>query len=397
MKLVERPRRLSEVLNMDDLERLAHRRLPKMIHDAIAGGAGDERTMRANRQAFEKVWLRPRPLADLSHFSQATEICGQRLSTPVLLAPTGMARMADSGAESAVARAAGARGTAFAVSSASSEPIDRVAQQATGPLWYQIYLPPDRAEARRMLDRAAAAGYEVVCITVDTGVMPRRERDVRNRLSVPVSLSPKVIAGGLTRPRWTANFLLGNVGRAGDRSAAAGLFAAKRAYDGFAATIQTMSMPTWDDIEWVREHWAGKLVIKGVMRGDECGRLIELGVDGIGVSNHGGRNQDGVRPALEILPEVVAAVDRRAEVYIDGGVRRGSDVLKALALGADACLIGRPYLWGLAAAGEEGVAFVIDFFKAEIERAMRLCGCATVTDIDSTLVTAAPEISVPRQ
>jgi isopentenyl diphosphate isomerase/L-lactate dehydrogenase-like FMN-dependent dehydrogenase len=374
-----------DVLNTDEMRTRA-RRLPKAIFDVIDGGASDEITLRANRSAFDSIWLRPRALADVSNRTMSTAVLGETITMPLMLAPCGFARMANSEAELAVARAAGRAGTVFAVSGSASYSLEQIASAGSGPLWYQPPLSSDGKVSEAVLGRAEAAGYGVLCILIDTAVNPKRERDYRNHLSIPLEISPRLLLTGITNPLWTKDFILGRVGH---RGIAPGIGGARTAYWNLARTVRNMRPITFKDIAWLREHWKGKLVLKGVTRGDECSRMVDAGVDGIIVSNHGGRNLDCIRPTIEILPEVVRAVHGRAEVFLDGGVRRGTDVIKALALGARACLVGRPYLFGLAAGGEAGVARILEIFRNEIDHTMALTGCATVSDITSDLVTAS--------
>jgi len=379
-------RNVNDVLNIEEMRKRAQW-LPRAVFDAIDGGASDEITLRANHTAYERLWLRPRALADVSKRNLSTTALGQPISMPLMLAPCGFGRMANSQAELAVARAAGRAGTLFALSGSASYSPEDVAKVATGPRWYQLYLPADRAETLSILERIERVGYEVLCVTIDTPVTPKRERDYRNKLVMPLQFSPSLLMTGMSNPVWAKDFLLGNVG---DRGAAGHLFGGVRtAYWNFAKTLRDVRPVTFADVRWLRDHWKGKLVIKGVMRGDECGEMVDAGVDGIVVSNHGGRNLDCVRATIDILPEVVAAVSGRAEVFVDGGIRRGTDVIKAIALGAQACLIGRPYLFGLAAGGEAGVTRVIEIFRNEIEHTMAMAGCATVKDIDASLVTSS--------
>jgi isopentenyl diphosphate isomerase/L-lactate dehydrogenase-like FMN-dependent dehydrogenase len=377
-------RSVGDVLNIEEMRTRAQW-LPRAVFDAIDGGASDEITLRANRTAFEKLWLRPRALADVSKRDLSTTALGTKISMPLMLAPCGFGRMANSQAELAVARAAGQAGTVFAISGSASYSPEDIAKVATGPLWYQMYLPGDRESTQALLDRVERAGYGVLCVTIDTPVTPKRERDYRNKLVMPLQFSPSLLMTGMSNPAWAKDFLMGRVG---DRGAAGHIFGGVRtAYWNFAKTVRNVRPVTFADVRWLREHWKGKLVIKGVMRGDECPEMVEVGVDGIVVSNHGGRNLDCVRATIDILPEVLSAVGGRVEVFVDGGIRRGTDVVKAIALGAQACLIGRPYLFGLAAGGEAGVARVIEIFRNEIEHTMAMAGCATVGDIDSSLVT----------
>jgi isopentenyl diphosphate isomerase/L-lactate dehydrogenase-like FMN-dependent dehydrogenase len=376
---------VDKILNIEEMRAQA-RWLPRAVFDAIDGAAGDEITLRANRTAFDDIWLRPRALADVSTRDLSTTVLGQPISMPLMLAPCGFARMANSQAELAVARAAGRAGTLFAVSGSASYLVEEIVQTATGPLWYQLYLPPNEGAAAELIDRVEAAGYDVLCITIDTAVTPKRERDYRNKLSVPLKMSPRLALAGLSNPVWAKDFVLGKVGTRGSAPGVMG--GARTAYWSFAKTVQNMRPVTMTDLRHLRARWKGKLVVKGVMRGDECKAMVDAGVDGIVVSNHGGRNLDCVRPSIRILPEVVEAVDGHAEVYVDSGIRRGTDVIKALALGARACLVGRPYMFGLAVGGEAGVARVLEIFRNEIEHSMALMGCASVSDIDESMVAA---------
>ena len=287
--------------------------------------------------------------------------------------------MCDSEAELASARAAGSAGTIFAVSGAASVPPGDVMRAASGPLWYQLYMGPDLDEVGQLLESVSASGYRVLCVTIDSAVSPARDRDYYNRLTIPLRLSPRLVMAGLSRPAWSKDFVLGKVGRG------AGFTAAMTAYWQFAKTITSLRSVTIADVRWLRDRWDGPLVVKGVMRHEEVPQMIEIGVDGIVVSNHGGRNLDTARGTLDILPEVVRAADGRAEIFVDGGVRRGVDVVKALALGAQACLIGRPYMYGLAAGGQSGVSRVLEILRLELEKAMGLAGCATVADIDRSI------------
>ncbi len=364
--------------------RLRARRLPKAIFDVIDGGASDEITLRANRSAFQSLWFRPRALADVSTRDLSTTVFGEPIAMPLMLAPCGFARMARSEAELAIARAAGRADTIFAVSGSASYPLEEIAAVATAPLWYQPPLSKDGRVSEALLERAATAGYRVLCVLIDTAVNPKRERDYRNHLSIPLEVSPRLLLTGLTNPMWTKDFLVGKVGH---RGVAPGLGRARMAYWNFARTVQNMRPITFKDVAWIRDHWKGKLVLKGVTRSDECGQMVDAGVDGIVVSNHGGRNLDCIRPTIEILPEVVEAVAGRMEVFLDGGIRRGSDVVKALALGARACFIGRPYMFGLAAGGEAGVDRILEIFRNEIDHTMALTGCRTIADITADIVT----------
>jgi isopentenyl diphosphate isomerase/L-lactate dehydrogenase-like FMN-dependent dehydrogenase len=357
----------------------ARRQLPRAVFDAIDGGSGDELTLRENRRAFERIWFRPRTGADVSARELSTVVLGQTISMPLMLAPCGMARITNSGGESAVARAAARAGTVFVLSGAASHAPERVAEAAGAPLWYQLYLTGEVNGARQLLDRVWRAGYRVLCVTVDVPVVAARERDYRNRLELPPRLSPRLVAGAAVRPRWTSEFLL-------DRVRDRGLAEMRMEIWRFARTVQQLRPVTFDDLRRLRDLWAGEFVVKGVMRGDECPELVELGANGIVVSNHGGRQLDGAQATIDVLPDVVEAVDGRVEVFLDGGVWRGADVVKALALGARACLIGKAYMFGLAAFGEAGVERVLEIFRIEIDRTMALLGCATPADVGREMV-----------
>lgn len=370
--------RAQRVLNNSEMRERAGR-LPRSIFDAIDGGAGDETTLRENRRAYERIWFRPRALADIDHREISTVVFGERISMPLLLAPCGMARMANRDGELAVARAAGKAGTIFAVSGLASYSLEEIAVNATGPLWYQLYVLSDRAATKKTIERASNAGYRVLCVTVDATVAAARERDYRNRLEIPPRLSAGLVLGALRKPGWLGDFLLGRVGDGG-------LGPMRVSVWNFVSTVNQLRSVTVDELRWIREQWDGPLVVKGIMRGDECAELVDLGVDGVVVSNHGGRQLDGVRATIEILPEVVRAVGGRAEVFVDGGVWRGDDVVKAVALGARACLVGKAYMFGLAAFGEAGVDRVLEIFRVEIDRTMGLLGCTAMTDLDERMV-----------
>ncbi len=371
--------KVDEVLNVGEMRERARRRLPRAVFDAVEGGAGDETSVRGNRAAFERLWIRPKSLADVASRDLSTTVLGDVISLPVMLDPCGFSRMCSAEAELAIVRAAGAGGTLYAVTGASSYPLEEVKRAATGPTWYQWYPPDTHEDCVTELHRIKNAGYRVLCVTIDSAVNPIRDRDYYNRLVFPLKWTPTLIRHGLSRPVWSKEFLFGRVGQMWPGFVPAEIRA-------FARMIARVRAITLAEVAWMKDVFDGPIVLKGVMRGDEVRDMIDVGVDGIVVSNHGGRNLDGARPTIDILPEVVAAAGGRAEVYLDGGVRRGTDVLKALALGARAVLIGRPYMWGLAAYGEPGVRRVIEIMRTELENAMGLTGCPTLADIDSSVV-----------
>ncbi len=370
--------------NLTDYESAARRRLPKAVFDVIAGGAGDEVTLARNRAAFADLSLRPRALADVNARQLSSTVLGMPVSMPVMLDPCGYARMAHRDAELAVARAAAQAGTIYALSTISSVPLEIVAGATDAPKWFQLYPPADRDECSRLIERAQVAGFRALCVTIDGALAGLRERDKRNRLTVPLKLGPRLLLEGASRPRWAVDFLRGGAGR-GDQGFGA-MARPQLLRNAGAAIAATARAITAEEIEFIRQRWRGPLIVKGLQRGDECELLLSLGIDGIVVSNHGGRQLDGVRASIETLPEVVEAVAGRAEVFLDGGVRRGTDVFKALALGARAVLVGRPYLYGLAVAGEDGVRQVLEMLRFELDQTMALAGCARISDIDHSHV-----------
>ena len=372
-------RDVSDVLTVAELRDRA-RRLPAPVFDLIDAGAGDEVTLRANAAALAQVALRPRTLVDVATTSLETTVLGERVSLPVLLAPCGFAWLVDPEGERAVARAAGRAQTVYAVSGGSGFDLAGIARVATGPLWAQLYLRSSGTENDALVENARAAGVRTLCLTVDGVVQLARDRDYRNRVTVPLPLSFKTVVQGRRAPRWTWNYLRGRVAR---RPASSAIPATP--YWQLGTRVVNAVPVTLADVRRLREQWSGTLVVKGILRGEDCGPLVDCGVDGIVVSNHGGRMLDGVVAAIDALPEVVAAVDGRCEVYVDGGFRRGVDVLKALALGARACLVGRPYLWALAD-GERGVDRLLEIFRTELAVAFALAGVRSVDEIGPDLV-----------
>ena len=370
-------------INVEDYRSGARRTLPRSVFELVDSGAGDEITLRENRVVFEAVRLRPRALGDVSSCDIGTTVLGQAISMPVLLAPCGYSRMVHREAEMATGRAAQEAGTVFCLSTVTSFPLEDVARASTGPKWFQLYPPADPDECRKLVERAKAAGFKALCVTIDGATLGLRERDKRNGLTVPMRITPKLLAEGAVRPRWAWDFVRGGVGRGGQGLAGSKSMSIVRAGEAVASVARSV---TSKDIEFIREIWDGALLIKGVQRGDEIDELVNLGVDAVIVSNHGGRQLDGVPGAIEILPEVVARAGGRIEVLIDSGFRRGTDIVKALALGASAVLIGRPYLYGLAVNGQAGVEDVLRLLASEIRQTMLLLGYPTIDSIDAAAV-----------
>ncbi|QFZ21215.1 alpha-hydroxy acid oxidase [Saccharothrix syringae] len=341
---------LPDVWSVSDVERLAAARLAPQVRDYIAGGSGEEVTVAANRAALDRVAVVPRALVDVSACDTGCELFGARSSLPVAVAPMAYQKLIHPGGERAAARAAGSAGVPYVISTLSSEPIDAVAG-AAGATWFQLYWLRDRRTVVDLLRRAEDAGCRAVVLTVDVPLLGRRLRDLRNGFALPPGIRPVNVDGDV-----------------GEHVPGDSVLARH------TAAVFDPSL-SWRDLDWLREHTSLPVVLKGVLDAEDADQAVDRGVDGIVVSNHGGRQLDGAVPAVTALPEVVAAVDGRCPVLLDSGVRTGADVLRALALGATAVLVGRPVLWGLGAGGERGVATVLDLLREELETALRLAGC----------------------
>lgn len=383
---------MQQALNVSDFRRISRRRLPRMVFDFIDGGAEEEQTLRANRRAFFEVDILPKVLVDVAERELSTELFGERLDLPILLAPTGLSRLAGGGGDIAAAQAAARAGTKAILSSASSDSIEEVAA-AAGPQWFQLYPWGDRAITRNLIDRAEGAGFRTLVVTVDVPTVGGRERDVRRGLTVPPQVNPRTMWDVGRHPRWWWRVLTGpqitfqnflDVPGVPKDGGTVGL--AK-----WSATLNDPSY-TWADLAWVRDRWKGSMVIKGILRPEDAVKAAELGCDGIVVSNHGGRQLDGAPASLRVLPEIRDAAGDRLEILLDGGVRRGTDVLKALALGAKAVLIGRPWLWAMAAGGDKGLDMLFSVLRNELDRALVLAGCARAAELDEQHV----RLTVPR-
>ena len=375
------------VVNIEDLRRLARKRLPRAVFDYVDGGAGDEVTLRENCRAFQEVVLRPRQAVGLEKCDLRTRVLGHEISFPAILAPIGYSRLLHPDGELAAARAAGEFGTAFILSTISGHKLEKAKAASTGPVWYQLYMIGGRAVAEAAIERARVAGYSALVITIDTAVAGARERDVRNGVKelLGSSLLAKIpfVPDVLLHPRWLAAFLLdGGVPRL-ENVVLSG--AGPMVMANVAAALAS-AVVTWEDLRWLRKLWSGPLLVKGVLTGEDARRAIDGGADGIVVSNHGGRQLDTVSATLRALPEVVAAVNAQAEVLMDGGVRRGADIVKAVCMGAKAVLVGRAYAHGLGAAGHPGVVRALNILRDDVERVLRLMGCASVADLNPSLV-----------
>ncbi|HVC20893.1 MAG TPA: alpha-hydroxy acid oxidase [Vicinamibacterales bacterium] len=363
---------MDEPVNVLEFEALARQRMEPAAYDYYAGAAGDERTLAENRRGFERLVLRPRVLVDVSRIDASLDLLGARLAFPVLAAPTAFNRLAHPDGEQAVARAAGAAGTLMIASTIASCSLEEIARAATGPCWFQLYVYRDRELTRDLVRRAEAAGYRALVLTVDTPRLGRRERDVRNRFVLPPEAAIRNFEslGRTTEAAWARD----------------------SSFFDYVFRLFDPSL-TWASIDWLRSITHLPIVLKGILTAEDAARARTAGVDGLVVSNHGARQLDGVPSTIAALPEVVQAVDGSLPVLLDGGIRRGTDVLKALALGARAVLIGRPYLWGLAAAGEPGVSRVLALLRDELELAMALAGRPTLASIDRTLVADGPPVT----
>ena len=376
-----------KVITVEDLRRLAKRRLPKVIFDYVDGGAEDEITLRENCRAFQDICFRPRNAVSLAHCDLSTRTLGHALSLPVLLAPVGYSRLMHPRGELAAAGAAGRAGIGYILSTFSGHRLEEVKAASVGPVWFQLYIVGGRQTAESAIERARRAGYSALVITIDTAVAGMRERDFRNgvqallggSLLAKVAYLPDIAA----HPGWFASFLM----------------------DGGLPPLHNIVIPgkgplplmdvtsalasaavTWKDLAWIRQVWNGPIVVKGVLTGDDARRAVDEGASAVVVSNHGGRQLDCAVASIRALPEVVNAVNGQIDLLMDGGIRRGSDIVKALCLGARAVLIGRAYAYGLAAAGEAGVTRALEIFRDDLERTLRLLGCESVCELNPSFV-----------
>ena len=382
---------LGRIVTIEDLRRIARRRLPRAVFDFVEGGAGDERTVARNRAAFDRLLFRPRVLVDVSKREQATVVLGERVATPILVSPTGMAGLCWPKGEAAAARAAQEAGTIYTLSTHSSCTIEEVAAGAPGPLWFQLYVWQNRDLTRSFVERARAAGYRALVLTVDVPIISRRERDLRNGFTIPPRVTVRNALDTLRRVGWVRRVLFGPRLTLANLIGAPGAPRTDIVTLGGVANRQVDPSVAWADLAWFRSLWKGPLVLKGVLTAADARRAADHGVDGLIVSNHGGRQLDGTPASVEALPEVADAVGDRVEVLLDGGVRRGADVVRALALGARAVMVGRPYLYGLGAGGSAGVRRALDILAGEVDHALALVGVPRVSDLDRTVVRRADD------
>ena len=375
------------VVCIEDFRPIARRRIPKAVFDYLDGGAEGEVTLRENCRAFQDITFRPRHAVVCSSCDLSTSVLGIDLSLPFMLAPVGYSRLMHPGGEVAAARAAGLARTAYILSTISGYALENVRAGSTGPVFYQLYLMGGRQAAEAAIDRARKAGYRALVVTIDTPVSGIRERDHRNGMKELIAGNvfekARYAAEWLRHPSWLYGFW-----RDGGMMALPNVIVPGQGpmplVDINAALAA--SATTWADLKWIREHWGGPIVVKGVLTADDARRAIDEGAAAISVSNHGGRQLDSLPASVRALPEVVKAVNGQIEVWMDGGIRRGTDIVKALCLGARAVLCGRAYAYGLAAAGEAGVMRAIEILQVDLERTLRLLGCASVSELDRSYV-----------
>src|SRR5271168_51582 len=375
------------VVCIEDFRPLARRRLPKAVFDYLDGGADGEVTLRENCRVFQDVTFRPRHAVAVAKCDLHTRVLGFDLALPFLLAPVGYSRLMHPGGEVAAARAAGRAGTGYILSTISGHKLEDVKAGSAGPVFYQLYLMGGRGAAEAVIERARVAGFSALVVTIDTPVSGIRERDYRNGMKELISGGPfekiPYLAQILSRPGWLIDYLLDG-GLPGLPNVVVPGKGRMKLIDVAAALAE--SAVTWADLKWIRDAWKGPIVVKGVLTADDARRSIDEGAAAISVSNHGGRQLDGVPASLRALPEVVEAVKGRIEVLMDGGIRRGTDIAKAISMGARAVLCGRAYAYGLAAAGEAGVDRAIEILRVDLERTLRLLGCPSVAALDRSYV-----------
>jgi (S)-mandelate dehydrogenase len=370
---------------------MARARLPRAVFDFFDGGAEDEVTLRANRTAFERIQLLPRVLVDVAEVDTRTTLFGVEARFPVAIAPTGAIGAGRPGADVALARAAKAFGIPYTLATPATASIEQVAEQAGGRLWFQLYVLRDREFREKLVERARLAGYEALLVTVDLPVGGKRERDTRNDFIAPFRPTWRNSRDMWRKPAWALDMLRHGIPRMENLH---GFVQWSTKVTEVAASVGRAQDPSfdWEALKRLRELWPRKLLVKGIERPDDAERLVALGLDGVVVSNHGGRQLDGATPTLEALPAIARAVGSKLAVLLDGGVRRGVDILKARALGAQAVLTGRATLYGVMAGGEPGARRALEILTSEFERAMKLCGARTVAEITPDLVHArAPD------
>ncbi|MFN3657143.1 MAG: L-lactate dehydrogenase [Pseudolabrys sp.] len=376
---------MKNIACIDDLRALARRKVPKAFFEYADSGSYTEQTLRANRADLEAIKLRQKVLVDVSARDLTTTVLGRKLAAPMILAPIGLLGMQYGDGEILAARAANAAGIPWTLSTMSICSIEHVAEATQKPFWFQLYVIKDRGFSKALMERALAAQVDTLVLTVDLQVLGQRHRDVRNGMTVPPEFRIKNVIDIATKPRWAWSALMGKSKTFGNIS---GFVPGMEGVNSLAKWTQDQFDPalSWKDVEWIKEFWPGKLIIKGILDTDDARTAVKLGADAIVVSNHGGRQLDGAPSSISMLPRIADAVGTDLEVLFDGGVRTGADLLRALALGARACLVGRAYVYGLGAAGEAGVAKAIDILQKELSVTMALTGVGKVADIDQRVL-----------
>ena len=380
---------MKPILEIADLKDLARRRVPKLFFDYADSGSYTEGTYRANESDFARIKLRQRVLVDMSNRTLETTMIGEKVRMPVALAPTGLTGMQHADGEMLAAKAAEAFGVPFTLSTMSICSIEDVASVTKRPFWFQLYVMRDREFVKNLIERARAAGCSALVLTADLQLLGQRHKDIRNSLSAPPKLTPKHLYQMAMRPRWCWNMLktdrrtFRNIqGHAKNVSDLASL--------GAWTAEQFDPKLSWKDVEWIKKQWGGKLIIKGILDVEDAKMAARTGADAIVVSNHGGRQLDGAHSSIAMLPRIVDAVGHRIEVHMDGGIRSGQDVLKAIALGAKGTYIGRPFLYGLGAMGEQGVTKALEIIRKEMDVTMALCGKRQLADVDKSIIAENP-------
>ena len=384
----------TDALNIHDLQRLAKKRLPASVYGFIAGGVEDDRTLARNRAALDRVRLKPRGLVDVSQRSQEVTLFGHRFASPFGIAPMGIAGIARFEADLALARAAARMNVPYVLSNMSTVPMEKVAASCDSVKWLQVYMPNDRERAARFVKRAADAGYQALMVTIDVPVGANRENNLRNGFTLPLRLGPKIVVDGLLHPRWLAEVLARTLIAGGvphlENSA---MFDRPSFLASVNPNIRSSGERIdWDFMRWLREQWRRPLLIKGVLHPADALEAIACGLEGIVVSNHGGRQLDGAVSPIDVLAQISAAAAGRLTLVVDSGFRRGIDILKAFALGADCVLCGRPALFGAAVGGEQGVLHALNILKSEVDRDLALMGCTAMASLSPDSVETLPAV-----
>jgi L-lactate dehydrogenase (cytochrome) len=374
-------RRLAACYSVDDLRAAARRRLPRSIFDYVDGGSEDEVTLRRNRTAFEALPLVPRVMTDVSRVDLSTTVLSRPWRLPLGLSPSGFTRLVHPEGELAVARAAAKAHVTYAAAMMANASLEEIAATAAGPRWFQLYIWRDRGLGREIVARARAAGYEALVVTVDVPISATRERDLRSGITMPPTIKLRTIADGLRHPQWWWKLIT-------NEKLTFGNFVDVKPAESLMAFVsrQFDAAVRWEDVAWLKELWGGPIVLKGTLSPEDAVLAADAGADAIVVSNHGGRQLNQAPATIEALPAIVDAAGDRLEVLLDSGVRRGGDIVRALSLGAKACLVGRPYLYGLGAGGEAGVTRMLELLEDELNRVMMLVGAPSVADLHRGLI-----------